>query len=72
MKAPKVSIEIPQYWVSHASDYHYFGVQQSNLRKIGIDCGFTEAGMEGFLYVAVFWVGEMPSEYVNEMKRKYD
>lgn len=67
----KIAVEIPRRWVVEASDYHEFGEMKRHYRKISVNADFVEVGMSGFLYVAVFWVGEMPAEFVQEMRLKH-
>lgn len=66
-KAPKVNVDINQYWVVETEDYHEFGWNEINYKKAGLDVEYEEVGWNRE-YVAVFWVGERPTEYIEKYK----
>lgn len=65
MKAPLINIQIPQYWLEKAGDYHEFINIKDTLRNIGIPVFYEEEDFNGE-YRAIFWIGEKPTQIIKK------
>jgi Uma2 family endonuclease len=54
------ALEIPEYWIETAYDYHEFKSIVYRLNKIGINrkIKYVELGFYNGVYNAVFWIGK--------------
>lgn len=66
-KTPKLNVDINQYWIVEADDYHEFRWVKSYYKQAGIDVEYDELGCDG-QYIAIFWIGERPTEYIEKYK----
>lgn len=66
-KTPQLNVNINQYWVVEAGDYHEFRWAEIKYKKAGLDVEYEEVGCDRE-YLAVFWIGERPAEYISKMK----
>jgi hypothetical protein len=67
-KAKLININIPEYWVEVADDYHEFENIEYRLNKIGINrkIKYVELGFYNGVYNAVFWIGKKPTDFILE------
>ena len=68
IETPKVKIEVNKYWLVDVEDYHEFGHLEIFYKKTGIDVKYEELGYDRN-YIAIFWIGERPSEYIEGYKK---
>ena len=67
-KVNLVDVQIPEYWIETADDYHVFKNIVYRLNKIGINrkIKYQELGFYDGVYNAVFWVGKKPIDFILE------
>lgn len=68
MKQTKyVHKKVPAYWLVGVDDYHEFNYILDKYRIFLPSIQYEELG-HGYEYVAVFWIGRKPTEYINKLK----
>ena len=67
METPKVKAEVNKYWLVEAEDYHEFDHLEIFYKKAGLDIKYEECGYSRN-YIAIFWIGERPNEYIKQFK----
>ena len=71
-KAPKISINIPSYFVVQVDDYHEFDYIQHMLKTtLGLNCKFEEVGHD-IKYRAIFWIGKKPTSFIKAMEKSLE
>lgn len=63
-----VSLEVPRFFKVVANDYHEFSSMAKHLREcLCIDYNYEEIDTDR-VYLAVFWVGSRPEEFIESLK----
>jgi hypothetical protein len=66
----KFIVNVPEYWIETADDYHEFEDRVYHYNKIGINVKYEEVGFYNGGYNAVFWIGKKPVDFIKENKIK--
>jgi hypothetical protein len=62
----KFIVNVPEYWIETAYDYHEFESVKYDYKKFGINVKYEEVGFHNGGYNAVFWVGKKPVDFIKE------
>jgi hypothetical protein len=66
----KFIVNVPEYWIETANDYHEFESVKYDYKKLGINVKYEEVGCFKGRYMAVFWIGKKPVDFIKENKIK--
>jgi len=66
----KFIVNVPEYWIETADDYHEFESVKYDYKKLGINVKYEEVGCFKGRYMAVFWIGKKPVDFIKENKIK--
>ena len=66
----KFIVNVPEYWIETADDYHEFESVKYDYKKLGINVKYEEVGFYNGGYNAVFWIGKKPVDFIKENKIK--
>jgi hypothetical protein len=66
----KFIVNVPEYWIETAYDYHEFESVKYDYKKFGINVKYEEVGFYNGGYNAVFWVGKKRMRGIKENKIK--
>lgn len=67
-----MNVDVPAFFVAKVRDYHEFDEIKSILvNTVGLAYDFEEVGCDG-QYHAVFWAGDRPAEYIDNLKASFD
>ena len=61
----KFIINVPEYWIETADDYHEFESVKYDYKKFGIKVKYEEVGFYNGAYNAVFWIGKKPVDFIK-------
>lgn len=67
----KINVNIPNYWLVGANDYHEFDNMLENYKIILPQVKYEEVGFYGGYYESVFWIGKKPTAFINKTKKEY-
>lgn len=70
-KAKTITKSVPEYWLVGVDDYHHFDYILEKYKIILPTVKYEEAGYDTE-YVAVFWIGRKPTEYINNIKAEIE
>ena len=62
----KFIVNVPEYWIETADDYHEFESVKYDYKKFGIKVKYEEVGFYNGGYNAVFWIGKKPIDFILE------
>jgi len=66
VKLVKFIVNVPEYWIETANDYHEFDIVKYDYKKFGIKVKYQELGFYNSVYNAVFWIGKKPTDFILE------
>ena len=62
----KFIVNVPEYWIEPADDYHEFESVKYDYKNFGIKVKYEEVGFYNGGYNAVFWIGKKPVDFIQE------
>ena len=65
VKLVKFIVNVPEYWIETANDYHEFESVKYDYKKFGIKVKYEEVGFYNGGYNAVFWIGKKPVDFIK-------